>query len=779
MSKLNSILFNRVVKQFLECKDLGSKKGLALANKIRGSAKGQLEKLLVSISQAEEPHKEALKTICRESVEGFSEEFFLDSLSHDETALRRSAADILSQSKPVNATKLFSRLHEQDAPCAEIIKLFRAQVKGLKPEDIINNALKLSGGDAIDLLALAEDSEQSINLSALRFQPDKIGDTTFKAALVRYLGSVHQLAVVELIAQFLSDPSKLVILEALKSLNKLNFRFDVAIVLPFLVDMNNVEQKLALELIEKQADAVLLTRLPPYLSTKSPLINGALLDIIADHATEESLEKLLCQLETEDSWSRDHIVSNLQALAHEKLNRFARALGANENEFVRSSAQKISGYQLDADDLEKIGEFALNENWQVRQRAIQALGKSANRGAIVVLKEVLKQWPDTAITVLDAVKLLGFSKGLEIAFKCISNDEPSVQRAALETIALVTSKKHARMTRDSLVLQLPRLNPELTELAKQTNKELALKFKLPALSGEDVEEEATVFTGVSTDSMLPDFKAGSIWMDRYHIKKVIGKGAMGEVVLAEDEVMEELLVLKFMHPELTIDQDSRERFKREVKYARRVGHRNVIRVHDLLFQGNVCAISMEYFKSRGLEKVLNQGQGFNTRPGLQVLYQISDGMTAAHEQAVIHRDLKPSNVLIDEFSHVKIADFGIASASSGAESTLTQTGSIIGSPAYLAPERIQEMEADNRSDIYSLGIIAYYMFSGQLPYVGQPMDVLTQHRDGKAPMVHEVNTSANIEVSKFIKKLMAVDPVNRPQTMLEVRDEVKNLLKLV
>lgn len=779
MSKLNSILFSRTLNQFLECKDLDGKKGLALADKIRVSARDQLDKLLVTLTLAEEPHKEVLKTICRETVEDFSEEFFLDNLSHGETVLRRSAADVLSQAKPINAVRLFKRLHEKDASCAEIIELLRAQVSSLKPEDIINNALLLDGSDAVELLTLVEDTEQSIDLSRLRFQPDKIADTSFKASLVRYFGDIQQLAVVELITQFLSDPSRLVVLEALKSLNKLNFRFEVAVILPFLVEMSSVEQKLALELIEKQADAALLTKLPPYLSTKSPLINDALLNIIANNASEESLEELLCQLESEDSWSRDQIVSKLQVLEHKKLSRVARALSTNENEFVRSSAQKISSYQLDADDLEKIGEFALNGNWQVRQRAIQTLAKSGNRGAIVILKEVLKQWPDTAISILDAVRLLGFSKGLEIAFKCISNDEPSVQRAAIEAISLVTSEKHSRHSRDSLVLQLPRLNPELAELAKKTIKELTLKFKLPTLSGEQVEEEATAVIEVVADSKLPDFKPGSIWMDRYHIKKEIGQGAMGRVVLAEDDAMEELLVLKFMRPELMIDKDSRERFKREVKYARRVGHPNVIRVHDLLFQGTVCAISMEYFKSRGLQTLLKHGQGFNTRPGLQILYQISDGMTAAHEQAVIHRDLKPSNILVDEFSHVKIADFGIASASSGAELTLTQTGSIIGSPAYLAPERTAEMEADNRSDIYSLGVIAYYMFSGQLPYAGQPMDVLTQHREGKAPMVHEVNVSANIEVSKFIKKLMAVDPANRPQTMLEVRDEASALLKSV
>ena len=776
MSKLNSILFNRAVNQFLDCKDLSGKKGLALADKIRNSAEDYPDKILVTITQADEPHKAVLKAICRERIEGFSEEFFLDNLSHDETVFRHSAAEILSKTKPVNAVKLFNRLHEKNASCAEIIALLKAQVAQLKPQDIIYHALKLEKADAIELMKLAEETEQDIDLTALMFQPEKIEDPAIRATLVRYFGTVNQTGVVELIVSFLADPSKLVVLEALKSLDKLNFRFDVSLVLPYLDKMTEIEKKLALEVIEKHADAALLPKLPAYLATWSQLVNETLLKIVADHVDEVSLEKILCQLESQDSWSRDQLIDRLQALEHEKLSQVARALSANENEFVRYSAHKISGYQLEAEDLEKIGEFALNENWQVRQRAIRTLGKSANRGAVAILKEVLKQWPDTANSVLDAVKLLGFSKGLEIAFKCMGNDEPSIQRAALETIASVTSEKHAQNARDSIVPHLPRLNPELQVLAKQTLRDLTQKFNLPALSSEEPKDPRPPANDVLVDSKLPDLQPGSVWMDRYHIKKEIGRGAMGQVMLVEDEVMEELLVLKFMHPELTIDQDSRERFKREVKYARRVGHPNVIRVHDLLFQGNVCAISMEYFKSRGLEKVLKQGQGFNARPGLQILYQISDGMAAAHEQSVIHRDLKPSNVLIDEFSQVKIADFGIASASSGAESTLTQTGSIIGSPAYLAPERINEMEADNRSDIYSLGVIAYYMFSGQLPYVGQPMAVLTQHRQGKAPMVHEVNESVNVEISKFIKQLMAVDPADRPQTMLEVRDQVKRLL---
>jgi serine/threonine-protein kinase len=151
-------------------------------------------------------------------------------------------------------------------------------------------------------------------------------------------------------------------------------------------------------------------------------------------------------------------------------------------------------------------------------------------------------------------------------------------------------------------------------------------------------------------------------------------------------------------------------------------------------------------------------------------------MAAAHEQGVVHRDLKPSNILIDKEGQLKVVDFGIASAGASAESTLTQTGSIIGSPAYLAPERAVGADADERCDIYSLGVVAYYVLSGKLPYVGRPMEVIAQHREGGAKPVAAINSAISAEVSELVEHMMAVEPEERFQTMVTVRDTIRKLL---
>ncbi|MBL7003622.1 MAG: serine/threonine protein kinase [Gammaproteobacteria bacterium] len=160
---------------------------------------------------------------------------------------------------------------------------------------------------------------------------------------------------------------------------------------------------------------------------------------------------------------------------------------------------------------------------------------------------------------------------------------------------------------------------------------------------------------------------------------------------------------------------------------------------------------------------------------MSVLLQIANGMQAAHEEDVVHRDLKPSNVLINKQGKVKVVDFGIASATAELDANLTKTGTIIGTPSYISPERAKGLNADHRADIYALGIISYYLFTGELPYKGEPMSLLFQHIEGKAKDIHHLNPKVSLKLSFLVKKMMAVDVNDRYQTMADVSSAIHRL----
>ena len=683
--------------------------------------------------------------------------------------------------KPADVSKLYKKLHEAGGSPGDVIEQLEAQKRFLRPEEIINHSLKLDSEYAIMLLQLVDGSEIPVDLSKLSFQLDKMESAEYRIKLLHYFGSVNESKIPLIVARFLDDSNKVVILEALKTLVRIQIDFDASVLLPYTETMTGIELEQVMAIIEKQADADLVPHLSAYLMTKNKELNDYFAEMVATKTDRSNFQKFLQRLTIEDESVQKGTIVCLQKFPNENLTKVAHQLSGHKDEFVRESAKSLVVNLIDDDNLGKIEEFALNDNAQVRERAIQSLAKSANRGAIPILRKLVDGWPDDAVLVLRAVKQLGFGQGLEVAFSVLKNSEANVQRTALETIEAIVNKDHADEARDNLIVHLGDITDELHDYAADLVTQITRKFKLADLLVveqvfSDNPYHAAGTTSSNRISLLDKLKPGDVWMDRYHIKKEIGRGAMGRVMLVEDDMVDEALIIKFMLPSLTVDKQSTERFKREVKYARKVSHRNVIRVHDLLIKDGVCAISMEYFESRGLEMILKDAEAFEMREGLKLLYQVASGMAAAHEQGVVHRDLKPSNILIDKEGQLKVVDFGIASAGASAESTLTQTGSIIGSPAYLAPERAVGADADERCDIYSLGVVAYYVLSGKLPYVGKPMEVIAQHREAGAKPIAKINPAISAEISALVEHMMAVDPEERIPSMVAVRDSIRKLL---
>ena len=214
-------------------------------------------------------------------------------------------------------------------------------------------------------------------------------------------------------------------------------------------------------------------------------------------------------------------------------------------------------------------------------------------------------------------------------------------------------------------------------------------------------------------------EAGQMLAGRYRVQRLLGKGGMGAVYLADDEVLHELVALKVISSAFSSDEAAMiARFRREATSARKVSSPQVIRIHDLgEARPGLLYLSMEYFAGRTLTDLIAQRGIVPLKDVQDILQQICVGLEAAHEAGVIHRDLKPSNVLIGERGAVKLIDFGLATTLVG--DNLTATGAILGTPHYMAPEQVRGKPVDARSDIYALGALAYHLVTGRPPFAGE------------------------------------------------------------
>ena len=206
---------------------------------------------------------------------------------------------------------------------------------------------------------------------------------------------------------------------------------------------------------------------------------------------------------------------------------------------------------------------------------------------------------------------------------------------------------------------------------------------------------------------------------RYRVQRLLGRGGMGAVYLADDEVLHELVALKVISSSFSSDEAALvARFRREASAARKVSSPNVIRIHDLgEARPGLLYLSMEYFNGRTLNEVIAQRGVVPMKDVQDILQQVCNGLEAAHEAGVIHRDLKPGNVLVGERGAVKLIDFGLATTLVG--DNLTATGAILGTPHYMAPEQVRGKPVDARADIYSLGALAYHLVTGRPPFTGE------------------------------------------------------------
>ena len=262
-----------------------------------------------------------------------------------------------------------------------------------------------------------------------------------------------------------------------------------------------------------------------------------------------------------------------------------------------------------------------------------------------------------------------------------------------------------------------------------------------------------------------DITRGALFAGRYQIAAIVGRGGMGVVYRAQDRQLDEVVALKVLRPDTLVnDATLLDRFKQEIRLARRITHRNVLRTHDFGEADGVPYISMEYVEGVTLKELIARKGVLPTAVGLRIAKQICQGLEAAHQQGVVHRDIKPQNLLIlPENGEVKVMDFGIARVSAvDGVSGLTTAGTVLGTPDYMPPEQAQGGTADFRSDIYSLGVVLFEMFTGRLPFAGDsPLVVIMGHIQRPVPSPRELNPALDPELEAVILRCLEKLPAKR------------------
>ena len=259
--------------------------------------------------------------------------------------------------------------------------------------------------------------------------------------------------------------------------------------------------------------------------------------------------------------------------------------------------------------------------------------------------------------------------------------------------------------------------------------------------------------------------------DRYEIIKSIGEGGMANVFLANDTILNRNVAVKVLRGDLSSDDKFIRRFEREALSVSNLSHPNIVEIYDVGEEDGEHYIVMEYIEGKTLKQLLKKRESLTLTEVIDIMTQLTDGISHAHESYIIHRDIKPQNIMIEDDGRIKITDFGIAMALNATQ--FTQTNSVMGSVHYLPPEQASGKSATIKSDIYAMGIMMYELLTGTVPFRGDnAVEIALKHMKDKIPSVRKQDPSIPQSVENIILRATAKNPRNRYDSAKEMHDDL-------
>jgi eukaryotic-like serine/threonine-protein kinase len=770
-------------------------------------AQKALEKLVALGSDAIDPIVDALATSEKRETTAYVEVLsrlidsktlptLLKTMSEANGRAMSGIAWALSTSRNYPAHALLDALTKPGMPKQALLDVIAAQKARYTVRELLNAAYTQEPSERNGLFKIIAEiaDESSVDELLARIEGK---DPVARLHIINVLARFNLPKVQQAVQKQLKDNSKFIRSAALSALAKMDGPFDMPALVGMLRDPEIEVQNKAVDVVVKANHPETIKYLVDVLKDENEYARRAAVEVLNVVGTSKSVKYLLEVIADSDWWVRTRAADALGKIGGPRVVDAVLALIKDENQDIRRAAIEILNQTKDERAVAQLIEATRDPDWWVSERAVDALAEIGSSKALPRFIDMLQGEAKSLPTVIRAIGKIGDQKSLESLLPMLARPENEIKVEAIAAVAKLADERRVDTIRVRLQAVSTSADGTLSQAVARAIQELDNRFSTQQLAAnqraEKMQEPAKTLlidnaalekvvkeneeTAASARLDIATLKPGDILEGRYKYIEKIGKGAFGTVLLMEDTVVEERLILKFLNPNVSSDEEMMKRFVHELRYSRKITHKNVIRIYDFLYIRGNYAISMEYFPSHTLGGEIVNEKPVNLKRAVKFGIDIATGMAVAHQAGIVHRDLKPANVLIDNDLLLKIVDFGVAAAQSQGDTQLTKTGYVIGSPKYMAPEQILGKKVDERADIYSLGVIMYEMFAGVPPYSrGDHMSVMYQHVQGKARQPIEINKELPLELNNLVMRCMSLDKAKRAQSMDELRLSLEKFL---
>ena len=705
---------------------------------------------------------------------------FVDALRSPNPPVVDAAATVLARAAGYDPTELLPLFGDPAVSKARLEAILGGQAARVPPATLLRvlpDLGKDARGSVYRLLEKAMVPEAVPAAVALTTH----AEWWIRLHVVRLLARVADPAGIEAITRLTRDENPAVRLEAVRALATLKATGAVPALCTRLRDQDIKVQTAAIEALIALGDVSAVPHLLEYLKDESEYVRRGAVEVLNQVVTVDAIKDLVRALRDEDWWVRVRSADALGTLGGTRVVDAVIGLIDDPDDFIRRYAVEILNTVPDRRAVEPLIRALEDHDWWVRERAIDALAKTADPRAVEPLIHMLSRDSRAVPLCIRALGAIQDARVVEPICRLAESESQEIRREAVHALAGLTrvpmpDESRARMMAALEKAGVPsqRSGPVPMEvrgsLGPETGRADATPSRRTPADGVDGVQYAPL-PAAARALNFQKLDPGTVLIDRFRVLQRIGGGGFGTVYLVEDVIVREEMVLKILSPQLSLDENMIRRFVQELKLTRRITHKNVIRIYDLLDLDGAHAISMEYFPGRDLGTVLRQDGPLNVTRALHVAEQVLEGLESAHEIGIVHRDIKPANLLVGTDDLVKIVDFGLASVGQSTRSRLTQSGILVGTPEYISPEQITGHDVDGRTDLYSLGVVMYEMMSGKQPFSGaNAVNVLFQHLESEIPPLAQV-AGVPAAVSELVMRSMSRFANDRPQSaaiMLEM-----------